>query len=88
MNTNISLRAVGHASGFLLTIFFTLCVIFDLIFPSYAMHSAWHILLPGFEWISFGSYLLGAIETYLYGWLFALIWVPLYSFFANKPINN
>jgi len=38
-------------------------------------------LLPGFEWISWKSFLLGAVESYGYGWYIALIWVPLYNFF-------
>lgn len=79
MKTNISLLAVGHATSALLAISFTLCVVFDLLFPDYAMYSSWQALVPGFEWISWKSYFLGLIETYAYGWYFALIWVPVYN---------
>lgn len=84
MKHGISLTAVGHATSLFLTITFALCVAFDLIFPQHAMYEAWRKLLPGFEWISWSSFLLGALECYGYGWFFALIWVPLYNFFASR----
>ncbi len=79
MNNRISLSAVGHASSLLIAITFTLCVAFDLVFPQHAMYQAWQVLLPGFEWISIGSFFLGLAISYSYGWYFALIWVPIYN---------
>lgn len=84
MKSGISLSAVGHASSLFLTIAFLLCVGFDLLFPEWAMFESWRSLLPGFEWISWFSVLLGAVESYGYGWFLALIWVPLYNFFAHR----
>jgi len=79
MNQRISLLAVGHATSLFLAITFTLCVGFDLLFPEHAMFEAWQKLLPGFVWLSWKSFFLGLIESYAYGWYFALIWVPLYN---------
>ena len=79
MNQRISLIAVGHATSLFLAITFTLCVGFDLLFPEHAMFQAWQKLLPGFVWLSWKSFFLGLIESYAYGWYFALIWVPLYN---------
>jgi uncharacterized protein DUF5676 len=79
MNRTLSLPAVGHATSLFLAISFTLCVIFDLIFPQYQMYPVWQRLLPGFEWLSLGSYIVGLVESYAYGWYFTLIWVPLYN---------
>lgn len=76
----ISLLGVGHATSVMLAISFTLCVVFDLLFPEHAMYETWQKLLPGFEWISWKSFFLGLIEAYGYGWYFALIWVPIYNF--------
>lgn len=84
MNSRLSLIAVGHATSLLLAITFVLCVGFDLLFPEYAMYPAWQKLLPGFEWISWPSFLLGLIESYAYGWYVALIWVPLYNMFSAR----
>ncbi len=84
MNRSVSLPAVGHATSLFLAISFTLCVVFDLIFPQHQMYPAWQKLLPGFEWISFGSYILGLVESYAYGWYLALIWVPLYNVISSR----
>ena len=37
------------------------------------MYQAWEKLLPGFTWISWGSFLIGLVESYGYGWYAALI---------------
>ena len=79
MSQRLSLLAVGHATSLFLAITFTLCVVFDLIFPEHAMFQAWQELLPGFVWLSWKSLFIGIIESYAYGWYFALIWVPLYN---------
>jgi len=82
MSRQISLVAVGHATSLFLAVTFIVCVGFDLAFPEHAMFRTWQDLLPGFEWLSWKSFLLGLVESYGYGWYFALIWVPLYNVFA------
>ena len=84
MNTRLSLVAIGHATSLFLVISYSLCVAFDLVFPEHAMYEAWQKLLPGFEWISWKSFFIGLVETYGYGWYFALIWVPLYNVFTSR----
>ena len=87
MTRGISLYAVGHATSLFLAITFALCVGFDLLFPSHAMYQAWEKLLPGFTWISVGSFCMGLVESYGYGWFIALIWVPLYNVFAARDAS-
>lgn len=84
MKPGISLIAVGHASSLFLAITFALCVAFDLLFPEHAMYQTWQTLLPGFEWLSWRSFFLGLIESYGYGWYFAVVWVPIYNVFAVR----
>jgi cytochrome c biogenesis protein CcdA len=81
---SVSLWAVGHATSLFLAITFAACVAFDLLFPQQAMYQNWQKLLPGFQWISWKSFLLGLVESYGYGWFFALIWVPLYNVFGSR----
>ena len=81
MSIGISARAAGHATSLLLAITYSLCVLFDLVLPAHAMYRAWVALLPGFEWLTWKSFLLGLVESYGYGWFFALVWVPLYNVF-------
>ena len=84
MRQGLSLKGVGHATSLFLAITFAVCVAFDLVFPQRAMYQVWQKLLPGFQWISWESFLLGLGESYGYGWYFTLIWVPLYNVFATS----
>ncbi len=84
MKNGVSLAAVGHATSLFIAISFALCVGFDLLFPEHAMYESWRRLLPGFRWLNWQSFLLGLVESYGYGWFFALIWVPLYNYFDNR----
>lgn len=79
MGDRLSVRAASLGLGFSLAIGYALCVLFDLVFPGYAMYRAWAILLPGFKWINFESFLIGLVETFLYGALFAALFVAIYN---------
>ncbi|MFQ6000888.1 MAG: DUF5676 family membrane protein [Anaerolineae bacterium] len=66
--------------GLILAISYTLCVGFGLVAPeSLQMYQAWQLLLPGFEWLSMGGFLLGLVETFLYGLYIAALFVALYN---------
>ena len=83
-NRSISLLALGNTASLFLVATFTVCVLFDLALPDYAMFDFWRNLLPGFDSLSWKGFLVGAAESYLYGWYFALVWVPLYNFFVAR----
>ena len=74
----------GLSLGLFLTITYVLCIGFDLLFPSQAMYPSWQHLLPGFAWLSWQSFVLGLVETFTYGWYVALIFAPLFNFFAAR----
>lgn len=80
----LKVSTVGLSLGSFLSITYTLCVIYDLIFPGLSMYQTWLRLLPGFHWLTWGSFFLGSIESFLYGIYAALIFVPLYNFFNIK----
>ncbi len=80
----IPVLALGMSLGVFLVITYVLCVLFDLWFPSQAMHSVWTPLLPGFTWLTWPSFFLGLLEAFAYGWYVALVFAPLYNFFAAK----
>jgi len=75
--------ALGMSLGLFLAVTFTLCVGFDLLFPGQAMYESWLRLLPGFTWLSWPSFLLGLVESFAYGWYVALVFGPLFNFFAG-----
>ena len=78
----IPVMALGLSLSLFLSITFVLCVGFDLLFPGQAMYQSWFRLLPGFTWLSWPSFFLGLAESFSYGWYVALVFAPLYNFFA------
>ena len=75
---------LGMSLGLFLGITFILCVGFDLVFPDHAMYRVWQPLLPGFTWLTWPSFFLGLVESVAYGWYVALVFGPLYNFFASR----
>ncbi len=82
--SRVPILALGMGLGTFLALTFVLCVLFDLWFPAQAMNPVWAPLLPGFTWIGWGSFLLGLVEAFAYGWYIALVFGPLYNFFAAR----
>ena len=63
---------------------FALCVGYGLLVP--AFHAAWLLeaLLPGFKWLSVGSFALGVIESALYGAWAGFMYSALYNCFGRR----
>lgn len=80
----IRIYPVGMSLGILLALSFALCVVFGLLFPGATMYQAWLPLLPGVNWISWPSALLGLAESFAYGWYIAVIFVPAWNFFSRR----
>lgn len=76
-------RDVGLAMGCFLAITYAFCVAYDLAFGA-QMYEVWLKLLPGFTWITWPSFFLGLLESFLYGIYFGLVFVPLYNFFHGR----
>ncbi len=80
----VPVMVLGNSLGAFLAITYLLCVGFDLLFPDYAMYRVWQPLLPGFTWLTWPSFFLGLAESLSYGWYVALVFGPLYNFFASR----
>lgn len=64
---------------------YILCIIFDLIFPQWAMYQLWEILLPGFTGINWTSFFVGLVGMIGYGIYISIVFVPIYNYFRNEP---
>lgn len=76
--------AFGMSLSLFFVITFVLCVGFDLLFPGQSMYQTWLRLLPGFTWLTWPSFVLGIVESFVYGWYVALIFGPLFNFFVAR----
>ncbi len=71
---------VGLSLGLFLAITFTLCVIWGLAFPgTHLMQRGLEAAFPWFTWLSWGSYFVGLVESFLYGIYAGAVFVPLYN---------
>lgn len=64
---------------------FALDMLFGVLFPNWwAMQKIYELLLPGFTFISWGMFFLGLVESFIGGFLTAVLFVPLYNYFASR----
>jgi uncharacterized protein DUF5676 len=81
----IPVIAFGMSLSLFCVISYVICIIGYLIFPGLPInHAALSIFLPGFELLTWSKFLLGLIESAFYGWYVALIFGPLFNFFAHR----
>jgi hypothetical protein len=81
----ISVFVLGLSLSLFLTISYVLCVVGYLVLPGLPIeHSALAIFLPGFALLSWQTFILGAVESFAWGWYVALIFCPLFNFFAAR----
>ena len=83
MGNKLDWRVVGLAAGSFLVVSYVFCVAYDLAFGQ-RMYETWLKLLPGFTWLTWQSFLLGLVETFVYGIYFSLVFVPLYNYFQSR----
>ncbi len=64
---------------------FVFCVVYGLVTPE-SMHMTALLVqvLPGFEWLTWWGFLVGLIESFLYGAYAGLVNVPIYNFLYRK----
>jgi hypothetical protein len=82
--SRIHVVAFGSSLGLFFAVSFVLCVLFYFLFPEMALNHVVLRLLPGLGTLTGPSFALGLVESFAYGWYVALIFGPLYNFFAGR----
>ena len=81
----IPVVSFGISLSLFLAISYTLCILGYILFPGLPIsHSSLAIFLPGFEFLSRKTFILGLIQSLGWGWYVARIFGPLYNFFALR----
>jgi hypothetical protein len=88
-NRPISIITLGQAlSGFFI-VSYTICIIGYLLFPGMPVkHESLAIFLPGFTLLSWHTFFLGLIETFIWGWYIALVFGSIYNFFLRRAARG
>jgi hypothetical protein len=80
MRGPLNLKVMIWSLGLFGAVSFLVCVLYGLLVPeALRMRQFLEMLLPGFRWLSLGSFLLGLAESFLYGAYAGLVYVPIYN---------
>lgn len=81
----LSVKIVSWSLGIFTAISFVLCVIYGLVVPpSVHMAAFLESVLPAFKWLTLGGFVLGLIESFLYGVYAGLVFVPIYNALVRR----
>ncbi len=81
----LNLKVVTWALGIATAFSFVFCVAYGLATPeSLHMHAFLEQVLPGFEWLSWSAFVIGLVESFLYGVYAGLVYVPVYNFLQRR----
>jgi hypothetical protein len=84
MKHQLSTKVMTVATGLFGGVMFVACVVFGLLVP--ALHNAPLLegILPGFHWLTMGSFVLGVVETSIYGAFAGLVFASLYNAVSRR----
>lgn len=81
LNTKLTTWALGLSTA----LSFLFCVVFGLVTPRrIGMQQFLEMMLPGFAWLTWSGFLLGLLESFLYGVYAGLIFCPIYNLLNRR----
>jgi len=81
----IPVLALGMSLSAFLVISYVICILGYLLFPGLPIpHSTLSLFLPGFELLTWRTFLLGLVESFGVGWYVGLLFGWLYNFFVVR----
>ncbi len=82
----LKIKVVSWSLGIFFAISFTLCVIYGLIVPErlHGMKAMLEAALPAFKWLTPAGFMLGLVESFLYGAYAGIVFVPIYNFINGR----
>ena len=86
----LNIRVVSWSLGIFKAFTYILCVLYGLVVPQrlHGMSAFLEAVLPAFKWLSFGGFILGLVESFLYGVYIGIVFVPIYNFINKKMSKN
>ena len=85
----LNIKVVTWALGLWSAVTFVVCVIYGLVTPqTLHMHALLEQVLPAFKWLTWWGFLLGLVESFLYGAYAGLVYVPIYNFLQRRWGNG
>ncbi len=84
----LNIRVVSWSLGIFLVISYVICIVYGLIVPErlHGMSAFLESVLPAFKWLTFGGFVLGLVESFLYGIYTGIVFVPIYNFMNRRSV--
>ncbi len=81
----LNIRVVTWSLGTFTLCSYLVCIAYGLIVPSRLhMTQFLEITLPGFTWLTWWGFVIGGVESFLYGVYTGLVYTPIYNFFHKQ----
>ena len=81
----LNTKIVAWALGIWFAITFVVCVIYGLVTPqALRMSDFLEMVLPAFRWLTWWGFLLGLVESFLYGAYAGLVYCPIYNWLYRR----
>ena len=88
-NRPISIITLGQALSVFFILSYTICILGYLLLPGMPVkHESLAIFLPGFTLLSWHTFFLGLIESFIWGWYIALVFGAIYNFFLRRAARG
>lgn len=71
------------------TVIFAFDMLLGVLYPDWwMMQKIYEFLMPGFTFISWGTFFLGLFESFVGGFWLAVLFVPIYNYFARRAARD
>jgi hypothetical protein len=80
----LNVKVVTWALGTFTAMSFVLCVLYGLVLPGGHMREFLELVLPAFRWLTLPGFVLGLVESFLYGAYAGIVYAPVYNFFQRR----
>lgn len=81
----LNMKVVTWSLALFGAVTFVVCVLYGLVVPaSLHMTSFLEAVLPGFEWLTPLGFLIGLVESFLYGVYAGIVYVPIHNRVAKR----
>jgi len=81
----LNIKVVSLSLGVSAAVSFVVCILWGLLMPeSLHMHGFLELVLPGFKWLNAGNFVLGLVESFLFGIYAGIVYVPIRNYFSKR----
>ncbi len=83
--TMINVKVLTWSLGLFGAVSYVVCVLYGLVVPETLHMTGWlESILPGFTWLTLTGFVIGLVESFLYGVYAGLVFAPIYNMVSRR----